>query len=161
MTDTTDNKAPTNGAGPGRNTLYSEELGNRICERLAEGTTLKAICRMKDVPVAESTVRSWAINAEHPFSALYARAREVGYHMMADEVLDIADASGTEPGHVARDRLKVDIRKWLLSKALPKVYGDKLELSGNLNVSHEDRLRELEEMAKAVGLSTTDAGEVQ
>ena len=84
MTDTTDDEAlkPGLGAGPGRNTLYSEELGSRICKRLAEGMTLKAICRMEDIPVAESTVRSWAVNAEHPFSALYARAREVGYHMM-------------------------------------------------------------------------------
>ena len=31
-----------------------------------------------------------------------------------------------------RDRLRVDPRKWLLSKALPKIYGDKLtaELTG-------------------------------
>lgn len=144
-------------AHQGRPTAYSSELGELICERLAEGMTLKAVCRMDDVPVAESTVRSWAINAEHPFSALYARAREVGYHMMADEVLDIADAIETEPGHVARDRLKVDTRKWLLSKALPKVYGDKLEHTGTINHTHEDRLRELEEMERAAA-GVTDKG---
>jgi len=59
----------------GRPTAYTPELGEAICELLAEGKTLKAICRTDDIPVAESTVRSWAINAEHPFSALYARAR--------------------------------------------------------------------------------------
>ena len=115
----------------GRPTAYNSELGETICERLAEGMTLKAICRMDDIAVAESTVRSWAVNPDHPFSALYTRAREVGYHMMADELLDIADATETEPGHVARDRLRCETRKWMLSKALPKVYGDKLAIGGD------------------------------
>ena len=86
---------------------------------------------MDDIEVAESTVRSWAINAEHPFSALYARAREVGYHMMADELMDIADSTETETGQVTRDRLRCETRKWMLSKALPKVYGDKLAIGGD------------------------------
>ena len=92
-------------------------------------------------------MRGWALNAQHPFSANYARAREIGYHKLADETLDIADADETEAGQVARDRLRVDTRKWLLSKALPKIYGDKLELSGNVRVSHEDRLKQLEDAA--------------
>ena len=46
---------------------------------------------------------------------------------MADDALDIADASETDAGQMARDRLRVEYRKWLLSKALSKVYGDKIE----------------------------------
>ena len=132
-------------ASKGRPTFYTPVLGEAICELLAEGTTLNVICKRDDIPVAESTVRSWAINAEHPFSAKYARAREVGYHKMADDALD--DAAETATGQVARDRLRVEYRKWLLSKALPKVYGDKVELSGNLNLTHEDRLKAIEDAA--------------
>jgi hypothetical protein len=115
----------------GRPTVYTPELGDAICALLAEGETLNAICKRDEIPVSESTVRGWALNAEHPFSANYARAREVGYHKLADETLDIADAQETDPGQVARDRLRVDTRKWLLSKALPKIYGDKLALGGD------------------------------
>jgi hypothetical protein len=54
---------------------------------------------------------------------------------MADELLDIADDATNDfmerngkllPNHAAinRSRLRVDIRKWLLSKALPKVKTD-------------------------------------
>jgi hypothetical protein len=143
MTDTADEPR----GQPGRPTAYTAELGDAICALLAEGETLNAICKREDVPVAESTVRGWALNAKHPFSANYARAREIGYHKLADETLDIADAEETEPGQVARDRLRVDTRKWLLSKALPKVYGDKLELSGSVKLSHEDRLKQLEDAA--------------
>jgi hypothetical protein len=111
---------------------------------LADGETLRAICRDEAVP-DERTVRRWALEDE-AFSPQYARACEIGYHHMADEILEIADTpkigtktvekpSGTETTHgdvIEHRRLQVDTRKWLLSKVLPKVYGDKLttELTG-------------------------------
>lgn len=64
---------------------------------------------------------------------------------MADEVMDISDDGANDwmqrndpdnPGYVvngehqARSRLRVDTRKWYLSKLAPKRYGDKIELSG-------------------------------
>ncbi len=65
---------------------------------------------------------------------------------MADELLEIADDGRNdwvvdEEGgdkyngdHVQRSRLRVDTRKWLLSKALPKVFGDKLALGGDADM---------------------------
>ena len=47
--------------------------------------------------------------------------------------------------HVQRSRLRVDTLKWVLAKALPKVFGDKLTLDGNLNYSHEQALKELDD----------------
>jgi hypothetical protein len=90
---------------------------------------------------AESTVRAWALDNVSGFSAQYTRAREIGYMSMADEMVEIADetASDTIPGDgedapdranhewISRSRLRVDTRKWLLSKALPKIFGDKVE----------------------------------
>jgi hypothetical protein len=32
--------------------------------------------------------------------------------------------------HIQRSRVRIDTRKWLLSKMLPKVYGDKSEVAG-------------------------------
>lgn len=61
---------------------------------------------------------------------------------MADETLEICDDGSNDwlerqgedekrtyvlnGEHVQRSRLRVDTRKWLLSKALPKIYGDKI-----------------------------------
>jgi hypothetical protein len=135
----------------GRPTLYSDDLGTRLCELLAEGNTLSSICKEHPDLPSERTIRRWALDPEHPFSPQYARAREVGYHKMADDLLDIADSDETEPGSVARDRLRTDSRKWLLSKALPKIYGDKIELSGNLSLTHEDRLKAIEDAANGTG----------
>jgi hypothetical protein len=87
---------------------------------------------------AESTVRLWSLKDEGEFPAKYARAREVGYLRLADELLEISD-DGTNDyttnkdgeevvnyDHIARSKLRVDTRKWLLSKMLPKVFGDKI-----------------------------------
>lgn len=125
----------------GRPTIYTPELADLICDRLAAGQSLRAVCEDEGMP-DEKTVRTWAIEGVQGFSPQYARARELGYLAMADELLDIADdgtndfitktnADGStyeqvNSEHIQRSRLRVDTRKWMLSKALPKVYGDKI-----------------------------------
>lgn len=132
----------------GRPTRYTEVVAEEICKRLSEGESLRSVCRGEDMP-HESTVRSWAMNREHPFSTHYAHARERGYLSMAEELLEIADDASNDwmerhdkdgnsigwvinGDHVQRSRLRVDTRKWVLSKMLPKIYGDKIvqELTG-------------------------------
>lgn len=125
----------------GRPSKYTKALAARICEQLANGLSLREVCKSEDMP-PESTVRQWAIDNQGGFSAQYAKAREIGYHAMADELLEIADdakndwmeRNGEEDvgwqlngDHVQRSRLRLDTRKWMLSKVLPKVYGDKVE----------------------------------
>jgi hypothetical protein len=125
----------------GRPSDYTQEIADRICQQLASGMSLREVCRSDDMP-AESTVRLWALEDRDGFSAQYTRAREIGYHSMADELLEIADDAANDwmerngddnegwqlnGEHVQRSRIRLDTRKWLLSKALPKVYGDKLD----------------------------------
>lgn len=125
---------------------FGQDVFDEICNRLADGESLRAICRTKGMP-DERTVRRWAADEEHAFSPQYARAREIGYLKLADEILEISDdgsndwmlRSGKGEGgdeetsgyvlngeHVQRSRLRIDSRKWLLSKMLPKVFGDKV-----------------------------------
>ncbi len=124
----------------GRPSGYTPEIADAICDLLSQGQTLREICRAENMP-HESTVRQWARLDREGFYTQYAIAREIGYHSMADETLDIADNavndwmerngeddSGWQVNgeHIQRSRLRIDTRKWLLSKALPKVYGDKI-----------------------------------
>jgi hypothetical protein len=132
---------------PGRPTLYTQELADEICARLIEGESLRSICRDECKP-DERRVREWSQDLKHPFSPQYVRARELGYLRMAEELLEISDdgtndymVKQTKDGedyqvvnhdHISRSKLRVDTRKWLLSKALPKVFGDKVttEITG-------------------------------
>jgi hypothetical protein len=122
----------------GRPSVFSQEHATAICLLLREGKTLREVCRGDDMP-SESTVRCWVSDDRGGFAAQYAKARETGYQSMADELLEIADDDkhdaivDPETGiakqngeFIARSRLRVDTRKWLLSKALPKIYGDKI-----------------------------------
>jgi hypothetical protein len=119
---------------------YSPEIADAICERLASGESLRSVCRDDNMP-DERTVRRWAIDDYQGFAPQYARARETQAHAMADELLEIADDATNDwmvrqgrtelnTEHVQRSRLRSDTRKWLLSKMLPKVYGDKIQHAG-------------------------------
>lgn len=112
----------------GRPSVYDPEIAQTILERLSDGETLRAICRTDGMP-PESTVRKWALQDREGFGAQYTHAREIGFASMAEQVVEIADSSGLDP---ADKRIRFDARRWLLSKALPKVYGDKIsqEISG-------------------------------
>jgi hypothetical protein len=73
----------------------------------------------------------------------YARATEMRAEQMADEMLLIADALDNDVNLdedgiqiinyniINRDRLRVDSRKWLLSKLHPKKYGDKMDMTSS------------------------------
>lgn len=126
-----------------RPSIFTQEIADTICTRLAGGESLRAICRDDDMPSRQSVANWLAKDAE--FFGQYVRARDVALDDMADELLEIADdgtndwmerkdADGsTGPAvlngeHVQRSRLRVDTRKWVLSKLAAKKYGDKLAL---------------------------------
>lgn len=129
----------------GRPSTYTPEIAALICERLATGESLRAICRDDEMP-PESTVRGWVLDDVKGFSAQYARARDIGLDALAEETLAIADTpqegeetEQTDDGYkvkrgdmLGHRKLQVDTRKWLLSKLAPKKYGEKtsMELTG-------------------------------
>ncbi len=116
----------------GRPSRYTPELAAVICERLAEGESLRSICADKAMP-GLSTVLGWLFDDKHEgFPEQYARAREAQAELRADEITDIAD--GVEHGAseaVQAARLRVDARKWIAAKLLPKRYGDKVQHTGD------------------------------
>ncbi len=130
---------------------YDEEIGIAICQRLIEGQTIKEICKDPDLP-SERTVYRW-LAAEHTFWQLYARAREAQMEKWSDDVVEIADDASNDymdrigkdgkiervldPEAVQRSKLKIDTRKWLMSKLAAKRYGDKLavDVTGSVEVA--------------------------
>lgn len=122
----------------GRPSLFTHKLADEVCRRIADGESLRAICEGDEMP-AEATVRAWAIDNVEGFSAQYARSCQLRAERWAEEIVGIADDGRndtyldddgnerTNSDVIARSRLRVDTRKWLLSKVLPKVYGEKVE----------------------------------
>lgn len=123
----------------GRPSTFTQEIADEICFRLSEGQSLRQICRDDDMPVM-STVLLWVLKNKI-FSEQYRHAREIQADVMFDETIDIADDGSndwmeieTKSGrvievanheHINRSRLRVETRKWYISKVLPKKYGEK------------------------------------
>lgn len=144
-------------------TRYSNEISAQICERLANGESLLAIC--KDMNLSYSAARRWEQDIpEH--AADSARAREIGCHALAEECIEIADTpeEGVETVEkpdglvetrrgdmIQHRRLKIDTRMRLIGKWLAKVYGDKqqIEHSGTLSVA--ETLRQAREKRRGEG----------
>jgi hypothetical protein len=125
----------------GRSSRYTEELAERICQIVEEGNGLATACRIVSESlkletgevICDSTVYGWKKDLP-VFAERYARARQIQVERMADEILDIANGSVPTEGittwdQLQRDRLKIDTRKFLLAKVLPKTFGDKLAVA--------------------------------
>lgn len=98
------------------------EVRDKILERIANGESLRAICRSDDMPPAPTVCR-W-LAEDQSFREQYARAREAQADALFDDILEIADSPDEDP---RRSKLRIDARIWAASKLKPKVYGDKLE----------------------------------
>lgn len=111
----------------GRPSSYTPALATEICERLAAGESLLSICRSEHMP-SDASVRRWVIEDIQSFSSEYARARDLGLEHCAEEIIAIADDRSDDP---KSRQVRLDARKWYLSKIAPKRYGDRLELAGD------------------------------
>lgn len=131
----------------GRPSKYSQEITDHIVSEMAKGRSLSSIIEHDDGMPSFPTVFAW-MDKHEEFLKQYTRARELQAHRMAEEIFEIADDSSKdtkwEEGRdgeayevcnhewLNRSRLRVDTRKWMLSKVLPKLYGEKVtqELTG-------------------------------
>ena len=102
----------------GRQTTYTPEKGDKLCELIAEGMSASKACKKVGVPMR--TFYEW--NREHKdFSAQLTCARQDQADTFADQMCDIAD----DEGDVQRAKLKIDARKWVAARMKPKSWGDK------------------------------------
>jgi hypothetical protein len=108
----------------GRPSDYNDEIADLICTQVAEGKSLFRVCDETEGFPNHATAFRW-LNAHPEFRDKYARAKETMLERMADQINEIAD-DVTEDANSRR--VRVDTRKWLLSKLIPKVYGDAMQL---------------------------------
>jgi len=121
----------------GRPSRYSDETAAEICERIADGQSVKAICSDMHMPCRQA-VHEWIASNRNGFGDMFARACEARAEHWADEIVAIADgvAGCTDNAAVNAARLQIDTRKWIASKLLPRRYGDRIGVDsiGSLTV---------------------------
>lgn len=126
------------GRNGGKPATYTKAIADEICDRVSQGESLDRICQDPRMPTA-TAVRLWVKNGREPFTSEYTRARELGYQVIAEDILEfgLGDVRGpdgyVDNGEIQRLRLLSENRKWFLSKMLPRQFGDKVtqEIVGN------------------------------
>lgn len=107
-------------APTGRPFTFTPDVAATICTRLAEGQSLREICRDPAMP-GRSTVDDW-LRRNSEFAIQFAEAKAQGIGALADQLLEFADDRSndtyTDAGgnrvvnfdHIQRSKLRVDTR---------------------------------------------------
>lgn len=115
-----------------------EKFINTICERMAKGRSLRSVLKDNGMPCRQS-FHNWVDERKERIDQ-YIRAREDRADTIFEDIFDIADSQEgdtitledgkevTNHDAIQRARLRIDSRKWILSKMQPKKYGDKIDI---------------------------------
>ena len=131
---------------------YDEEIGKRICDALAASDRgIRSVLKANPEFPQLDTLYKWLQNSAQ-FSDAYAQAKRHQLEMMAEDIVDISMDDSLDPND---KRIRIDTRKWLLSKLMHKTYGDKLDVTSGgealATPSHliDQRVQSIIMMAKA------------
>jgi len=133
----------------GRPTKYNAKLSETICTRIMEGQGVREIGRDDKMPDA-STIFVWLAKHQE-FQEQYTRAKMIQADAFEEELFEIADDSANDymerknadgstyevvdSEHINRSRLRIETRKWVMSKLKPQKYGDRVQQDVNLTGS--------------------------
>lgn len=145
----------------GRPSKYTPELAQEICDVVAvTSTSVKRMCKAHPHWPGEDTIFAW-INKYPEFSKMYARAKQSQVEKFMDDIIEISDEKHNDSyvndkgnevcdgEYIARSRLRVDTRKWLASKLVPRIYGDQRridELEAQNDVLRKELLEHREKL---------------
>tara|TARA_Y100000816_G_C25948291_1_gene494637 strand:+ start:224 stop:631 length:408 start_codon:yes stop_codon:yes gene_type:complete len=106
-------------------------ITDQICQELMSGTPLTKICRSKDLP-SLATVHRWI--AKHPsFAKQILQSRKVGCQYYLDKMVEELETMTAKDVGIIREKLQH--YRWLSSKLLPSLYGDKQEVIQDTKVT--------------------------
>jgi hypothetical protein len=123
--------------------VEKQTIFDEICNKIQTGRSLRSIIKDEGMPDL-STFYVW-LKEDVDKSKQYAYATEARAEMIFEDILKIADENEndtyidedgkerTNHDVVNRSRLKIDARKWMLSKMIPKKYGDKVDITSDGN----------------------------
>jgi len=133
-----------------------DKIFNEIINLIEQGDSLRSILLSLNMP-SSRTFYKWIDESDDKVKR-YARSCYLRSEILFDEIIDISDDNkrdrrtlkdGQEVvDHevIARSRLRVDTRKWILSKMNPEKYGDKVDVTTKGDkVNRPETIKELQE----------------
>lgn len=133
-----------------RPTSYTDALGAKICDQIADGKTLREVAASRNMP-SSATIMRW-VGKNPEFREMWGFALMARFDEWANELRKIAAG---QPGDVAetceddsdktvrvagvkqtiqRSRLEIETMQWIMGKMLPKVYGEPAQSAAPVEV---------------------------
>jgi len=120
---------------------FDQAKADAVLAAIADGHSTREACEIAEQNRGEFYV--W-LSQDPKLADQYARAKDACAELLADEIVDIAEDgrndwverenARTGETYIAlnreaieRSRLRIDARKWVASKLLPKRYGDRIQ----------------------------------
>lgn len=125
-----------------------------VLESISDGASLSDIARLYGYSVP--AVRTW-LRKDPERAKLYDDARMDQAHSIVDQLIEIADtADSSVAADVAKAKLRVETRKWLASRLLPRVYGERMmtEITGRDGGPVRLDLKSMDDEALAARIAT-------
>lgn len=130
-------------AAMGRPSIYNDELVEQICYAIANSSKgLREICKKNPHFPNPDTIYEW-VRTKPNFSELYYKAKRDQITPLIDDILAISDDTSNDDiinksgelvannEHINRSRLRIETRKWLAARLMPKLYGDRLHIDND------------------------------
>jgi hypothetical protein len=119
---------------PGFSAEHMAYCAEQILAAVSDGQAVTSF--LKKTGLMEPSYFWRWVRADKEFAKAYALARQEQAYKFAEEVTEIADsAQGLDNAGVNAARLRVDTRKWVAARVLPKVFGDRVEMEHTGGIS--------------------------
>lgn len=117
----------------GAPSIKTPELLEAICDAICSGKSARAACN--EVGISQRVLWEW-LAADRAFAQQYAWAKQWCVQSLIDEIIEIADDSSGDTyidkkgrrvanhAFIARARLRINARKWYISRLMPRKYGE-------------------------------------
>lgn len=106
--------------------LYTDDLAERICERMEAGDPLATICRGEAMPTVRTVLR-W-VDEREGFGTMYRLAQQAAAEHLDAEVQRISETA-VDRETASAARVRIAALQWRASKQAPKKFGERVDMT--------------------------------
>ena len=110
-------------------TTYTPELADKFCAAIADGKSIRAVCKLAGMP-SKATVFRWLRDIPE-FAKMYEIATDERADTLIDEIVEIADSCRVDADSIRKAKLRIHARVEQAQKMKPRKYGTKVQLTGD------------------------------
>jgi hypothetical protein len=133
----------------GRPTVYTQELADLICNAVSSDIySIRQLCEKNASLPPMNTIYNW-LRMYPDFNDKYLKAKALQAHILVDEMVEISDDPANCVSEIMQwAKVRIDTRKWMAQKLLPRLYGDKQQTEHSVSDSTKEVVKRVADINK-------------